>query len=53
MKLSEISTKEFEKLKKEAELKRFLQLLTNIIRPCEGCPIYRTCILPVRRLTEQ
>ena len=48
MKLSEISTKEFEKLKKEAEEKRFLRLLKNVLRPCKECSIRNECFVPVK-----
>lgn len=50
MKISELSTNEFEKLKKESETKRLLQLLTNVIRPCEGCPIRKECLVSVKNI---
>ena len=48
MKISELSPKEFEKLKREAEEKRLLRLLKNVLRPCKECSIRKECFVPVK-----
>lgn len=52
MKISELQTAEFEKLKKEAEIKRFIQLLKNVELLCAKCPIRKDCILPIKQVLQ-